>query len=326
MPSPSTSLTTLRPDLAGSLMEFDLAVDRAGFIGSRVLPVMEVMKQSGVFGKIPIEQLLQEREVTRAPGSGYSRGNFTFTTDSYACVEYGAEEPVDDREAQMYAEYFEAEQVSAQRALDAVLRAAEKRVADLIFNATTWTGSSLTTAVTNEWDDSANATPIVDVEAAVRKVYTNSGLWPNALIINRKVFRNLRNCDEVIERIQSAGAGSQTRATDITVQQLAEVFDLPFILVAGSTKNTAKEGAAASLSPMWSDEYAMIARICTSNDIREPGLGRIFHWGADGSSIGGTVESYRDDSIRSDLIRVRHDVDEKVLYTECGHLLSNITT
>ena len=56
MPFPSTTLETLRPDLAGALMEFNLAADREGFIGTRVMPVFEVAEQAGVFGKIPIEQ------------------------------------------------------------------------------------------------------------------------------------------------------------------------------------------------------------------------------------------------------------------------------
>lgn len=326
MPSPSSSLATLRPDLSESFMEFDLAMDAAGMISNRVFPVVSVAQQSGNFGTIPIEQLLQQRDTKRAPGSGYSRGNFTFDDATYACVEHGAEEPVDDREAAMYAEYFDAEMIAAQRAYSAVLRNAEQRVADAVFNATTWTGASLTTAVTNEWDDTVNATPLTDVEAAVQKVYDNSGLWANALIINRKVFRNLRNCDQVIDRINSAGAGSPSKASDVTVEMLAQAFDLDNIIVAGTSKNTAKEGQSASVSQIWSGEYAMVCKVATSGDFREPCIGRTFHWSGDGSSIGGTVENYRDESVRADIIRVRHDVDEIVLYAEAGHLLSNITT
>lgn len=326
MPSPSSSLATLRPDLGGSLQEFDLAMDRAGFIATRALPVFEVAVKSGVFGRIPVEQLLQNRDTTRAPRSGYSRSNYTFTSDSFACQEYGAEEPVDDAEATMYRNYFDIEMISAQRAFDAVLRDAERRVSALIFNSTTWTGSDLTLGITNEWDDYTNATPIDDVEAAVRKIYANSGLWANALIINRLVFRNLRNCAKVIDRITSSGAGNPAKPTDVTTDMLARVFDLPYIIVAGGTENSADEGQSFAGAPLWSNEYAMVAKIATGNDISEPCLGRTFHWGADGSSIGGTVESYRDETVRGDVIRVRHDVQEKVLYTECGFLLSNITT
>jgi len=151
-------------------------------------------------------------------------------------------------------------------------------------------------------------------------------MFPNALIINRKVFRNLRNSESVIARINSAGAGSASKPSDVTTAMLQAVFDLPFIIVAGGSKNTANEGQAANVSQIWSGEYAMVAKIATGNDFREPGIGRTFHWSADGSSIGGTVESYREEQVRADIIRVRHDVDELVLYAEAGHLLSNITT
>jgi hypothetical protein len=323
MPAPSTSLATLRPELAGSLEEFDLLADRQGFIAPRVLPVFEVQKAAGTFGKIAIESLLANVETRRAPRTGYSRGDWKFTTDSYATEEHGHEEVVDDNEAAMYREYFEAELISAARALDVVLRNAERRVADAIFNATTW--ASYKTEVTTEWSTAASATPIDDVEAAVQAIYARTGLWPDTLILNRIVFRNLRNCDQIIERIASSGAGSPTKPTDITTAMLSQVFDLPNIVVSGGTKNTATEGQSASLSPIWSSEYAMICRICSTNDIAEPGLGRTFHWSEDGSTIGGTIESYRDETVRGDVIRARHQVDEKVLYAEAGQLLYNIT-
>jgi hypothetical protein len=325
MPSPSSSLATQRPDLA-TFLEFDLESEKAGYIATQVFPVIDVQSQAGNFGKIPLEQLLQQRETKRAPCSGYARSNWTFEPATYATLEHGAEEPVDDREAKMYAEYFQAEQISTMRAFSSVLRNAEQRVADAVFNTTTWTGSSLTTAITHEWDDATNAVPLTDVEAAVQKIYDNSGLWANALVVNRKVFRNLRNTAQVIDRIESNGAGNAAKVTDITVQMLAAAFDLEYIIVAGTSKNGAKEGQAASPTQIWSGEYAMVCKIATGPDMRDPCIGRTFHWSQDGSSIGGTVESYREEAVRADIIRVRHDVAEVVLYPQAGHLLSNITT
>jgi len=326
MPSPTSSLATLRPDLGGSLMEYDLAMGRMGFIASRVLPVFEAGKQSGTFGRIPIEELLQTRDTKRAPGAGYSRGSFKFTTDNYATEEHGAEEPIDDREAKMYADYFSAELIAAERARDVVLRNAEMRAADLIFNATIWTGAALATNITNEWDDATNATPIVDVRGARDKVWDNSGLIANALVINWQVRNNLVNCDQIRDRVASSGAGSSTLQRNITDLQLAQALDLDMVITAGSPKNTADEGQAVGISNIWSSEYAMVCRVATSNDIREPCVGRTFHWGEDGSNIGGLVETYRDEGVRSDIVRCRHDVDEKRLYVESGHLLGNVTT
>lgn len=324
MPAPSTSLATLRPDLAASFMQFDLEMDRRGFISSQVLPVVEMMSSAGKFGLIPIEQLLQNRDVNRANGGGYSRGNYTFKDASYATSEYGAEEEVDDREATLYREYFQAEQLAAMRAYDAVLRAQEIRAAALVFNTTTWTGASLTTAVGVPWSTAATCTPVDDVEAAVNKVYDNSGLWPNALVINRKKFRQLRNSAQIIARIVASGAGSPAKPSEVTVAMLAQVFDLPHIIVAGSSKNTAAEGQAASLAQIWGNTNAMVCRVAETDDIKEPCIGRTFHWGEDGSEVGGMIETYRDETVRADITRVRHDVQEQILYTQMGHLLTNV--
>lgn len=326
MAYPTTTLETLRPDLGGSMLEYPLDAMNNGFIGLEVLPVLEADKQSGSFGIIPVEQLLKVPEVSRTSNSGYSRGGFTFQDDSYSTKEYGYEEPVDERNKAIYSSYFDMELISALRARSIILRRAEIRYAAAIFNTSTWTGASLTTAVTNEWDDYTNAVPINDVEGAVRKVYDGTGLWPNALIMNRKVFRNLRLCDQIIDAIRSAGAGNPTKASDITTNMLSAVFDLPKIIVAGGAYDSATEGQSATISDIWSSEYAMVARVATTNDIAEPCIGRTIHWAADGSSIGGVVESYYSPEVRANIIRVRHEVTEKILYAQCGHLLSNVTT
>lgn len=324
MPTPSSSLATLRPELGGSLEEFNLAMDRAGFIGARVLPVMDVAKASGDFGVIPIEQLLQTRNTARAPGGGYARGSFKFETANFATKEHGAEEPVDDNEAEVYRDYIDAELVATERARDAVLRNAEIRASDLLFNATTYTGAALTTNVSTEWSTAATCTPITDVNAARNKVWDGTGLWPNALIINRHVFHNLRNAAQIKDAISASGAGGATKLSDVSAQLLALVFDLKYVFVAGGAKNTANE-ASLTLGKIWDSEYAMVCRVAESNDLREPCIGRTFHFSADGSEIGARIESYREEQTRSQIIRARHQVQEKILYTACGHLLTNIT-
>ena len=322
MPSPSTSLATHRPDLEASLMEFDLQANYGGFIANDVFPVLEVQNKAGIFGKVPLEQLLQSTETRRAPGSGYSRSGWTFTTDSFSCEEHGHEEPVDDAEAEMYADFFDAELIATQRAMSSILVNHEKRLAAALFNETTFSP----TTITHEWDDATNAVPVDDVEARVQAIYDASGLWSNALIINKKVFRNLRECDQVRDRIASSGAGDPTKAQDVTVNMLKAVFDLDYIFVGGGTKNSATEGQTATPAQIWSGEYAMVCKVATGEDVREPCLGRTFHWSADGSTAGGMIESYRDENVRSDVIRVRHDVHQKVLVTEAAALLKNVTT
>lgn len=323
MPSPTTSLATQDPQLSASMEEFSLLMNAQEFIGHRVLVATDVAKQSGTFGKIPIEQLLKSKETKRAPGSSYGRGEWKFEPASYACEEHGWEEPVDDNELEMYRSFFDAAYVSMEVCQSVIAENQEKRIAAMIFNGTTYTSQKVT--CDNEWDDAANATPITDVEEAVQASWSRSGLWPNAMVLNRKVFRNLRNCDQIIDRLKYQGF-QDVRADKITAAALAQVFDIPNVLVAGGAKNTANEGQTAAISSIWSDEYCWIGRIAETDNFREPCVGRLFHWGMDGSELHGRVETYRQEEKRSEIIRVRHQVDEVELHTLCNTLIENVTT
>ena len=232
MPVPADSSALLRPDLAVSMMEYDVAADEAGYVAQKVLAVFESNLAAATFGRIPVEALLSSPEVGRSPRGGYNRGDWTFEDDTFATHEYGWEEPVDATEAKIYGRYFDVELVASERCRGIVLRAAEIRAAAALFNAVTFTAHP----VSNEWDDSENATPIDDVAASVVRVWEACGLWPNALIVNRLVFRNLRNSKQILDRIPAyaAGPGYSTVAKEITAAQLANVFDLEKVIVAGS--------------------------------------------------------------------------------------------
>lgn len=322
MPSPSSSLVTLRPDLSQSFTQFDLAMSQRGFIAQRVLPVIDVAKATGNFGIIPIEQLLQNPDTTRAPGSGYSRGRWTFKPSTYSTVEHGHEEPVDDNEAELYTSYFDAEQIGALRAYDFVLRGMERRAQAVAQSTATFTGA-MTGAAAHTYvaGNFSSATPIEDFETGIQAVFSNSGLWPNAAVMSRKTFRNLRQCQEVIDRIKYSGI-VDPRAGKITAEALAQVFDIEEIIVGGEPQNTADEGQSASISSIWADDKILIARIARTADPREPCVGRIFNYDADGGSIGGTVEAYRDEPKRSEIIRCRNQTDEHLLYAQAGYLLT----
>jgi len=87
----------------------------------------------------------------------------------------------------MYRRFFDAETVAAERAMDIILRTQELRIKNMLFNTSNFSAHS----VTNEWDDSTNATPIGDINTGKKTIRNACGLEPNALIIGRSVFENL---------------------------------------------------------------------------------------------------------------------------------------
>lgn len=319
MTSPS-STAFLRPDIGQSFEEFDAVAARMGYIGPRVLPFMNVQLQSANFSKITIESLLRDTETLRAPGGGYNRDKYQFEQDSYTTTEYGAEEPVDDREKAIYAYSFDIERISALRAMGRVLRDYEKRVAAATFDTSVWTGD-LTTAVGTKWNTPGSATPIDDVLDAHESVRNSCGMLPNAVIMSWVAFKELQKNDQIIDQIKYSGRDDPKQ---VTLDALASLFQVEEVIVAGGVKSTAKEGQPAAIDDIWNKAYVMVAKLCRSQDLREPCIGRTFHFVGDGSSEGGTVEQYRDERLRSDVMRTRMDYQPKIIYPQAGHLLTNI--
>lgn len=324
MPAPSAALATLRPDLAASFEQYDLDASQQGFIGHNLLTVIDVPVQAGNFGIIPIEQLLQTRTTLRAPGSGYGRSQYTFKPGTFATKENGMEEVVDDREAKMYANYFAAEVVAAKRARDAVLRNAEVRIVGLVTDTTNTfqSGSNLSGGVGTSWKTIASSDPVTDANTAIQAVYKNSGYKPDTCVMSFKKFGDVRRSASLINQIKYSGIDDPKMPWSIVANILAQAFGVDRLLIAGAQTNSANEGQSASLATVWPDGSVGFYVTSDNQDFRQPCVGRTFHWSADGSSIGGTVESYRDETVRGTVIRVRQDTNEQVLYPQMGYILT----
>lgn len=324
MPTPSSTLATQRPDLQ-TFYQYDYAESERYTIGAQLLPIMTVPKQAGNFGKVTLESFVEHQtDTARAVGTGYARRRYEFTDDSYATSEQGIEEVLDDREVAMYSDYLDAEMMATARARNTILTRQEKRIRDAVLDVSFYTGdAAYNEAVNNGKWDVANSTPVLDVETAWRKFRDNTGIRPNAMVINEYTFRDLRNHAEILARIAAEGAGDKIRAEDVSVEHLQRVFGIPRILVGGAMENTANPGQSATMADVWPN-HAFITKIATTNDMREPCIGRTFHWSEDGSRIDGLVETYREEQTRSEVIRVRHETQEKILYQELGVLIPSV--
>lgn len=335
MASPSTAIS--RFDLSMSYAEFNLAASRKGFIGLQVLPGIGVAKDSASFAKINVEDLLRKAEDTeRAPRAEYKRDAFQWTSDSYDAKEHGVEEVVDDLLIERYGDILRAEMIARERAIDRMLRALENAIASAVFNTTTWTGAALTTGVSTAWTTAATAVPITDIDGAIEKVITSSGMRPNALILSDYALLKLKRTAQVQDLLKYSGNDDPKNLGIIS--GLKELFELDKILVAKSMKNTADEGQSASFSRMWDATKAMVCHIADDGmngdlESMDPFIGRTIFATEGNASIPGMgdgeesliVEEYREESRRGGIIRARNKRHVKIVHAEAGHLLTAVT-
>jgi hypothetical protein len=331
---PKSDSVIYRPDRGIMVMEYAEG-NTMGFIGLEVMPIFPTKLNSGTFPVVPIEALLGAPSADRAPRGKYNRDDFEYERGMFLTVEKGVEEPVDDTERSLVENEANpgfADNIATQRAWGKIMRSQEKRIAAKVFNASNFTAH----AVTNEWDDASNATPITDVETGKMAVRSACGLLPNTLIMAFSSYSNLKQCDQIINRLKYTFPGIDLNK--ITSQQLAMIFDVERVLIGGAVYNSAAKGKDASVADVWNHEYAMLTVTNNSMDISGPCIGRTFLWTED-SPQNPIVESYREEQIRSDVFRVRHHVDERLIQSinssdavksniaaSCSYLFSNITT
>lgn len=309
-----------RPDLGTVAFEY-VEGETMGLIGLEVMPLFPTSKQSSTYPVIPKEALLKIPDNSRAPRGKYNRGDFTYERGKFDTKEHGWEEPIDDTERSLFDQESPGtgDFVATKRAVKINMKAQEKRIADTVFNASNFSAHS----VTHEWDDASNAVPITDVNTGTLAFRLQCGMLPSALLIAYSTFVNLKNVDQVVNRLKYTYPGIDINK--MNSEQLAAIFNVPRVLVGGAVYDSAGKGLDASISDLWSNEYAGLVKISQGQDLLEPGLGRTFLWTAD-SKENAVVEQYREEDIRSDIFRVRHNTDEALMksYTDAGATKSNI--
>ncbi|MES2788795.1 MAG: hypothetical protein V4719_04170 [Planctomycetota bacterium] len=320
MPSPSAAIAIPRCDLGGAVEQIDLEAQNRGYIAQVVLPIFSTPTNTGTYPVIPIAQLLQNRNLLRSPRSGYSRGSITFSEEAFCTTEYGIEEPIDAKETRLYRNYFDLELIATKRAVNAVLGSAEHRMVTALTDPAviTQTGAALA-----PWSDPIAAAPLDDFATARYIVWSSTGIWVNAVVMSKRTFLNLRDCLQVIDRIRN-NSNYRVLAGEMTPEMMASAFDVERVIISDAAKNAAREGQPLSVASAWPDSKVLVAKLATSNDLREPCLGRTFHWAEDGSQPLGTIETYRDEQVRAEIVRVRHEVQEKVTYPKAGYLITAV--
>ncbi len=316
---PTSDTALQRPDLGQAVFETMQAAPTMGYIGLQVMPIFPVAEHSAEYPVIPAEALFNLLETARNSKGGYNRGDEEFESGFYKTVEKGLERVKDDRYVKIYGSMFNYEVVIANILMNNILRSQEYRVAAKIFNATNFTAHNAGTA----WSTAASAVPSDDVDTG-KETMRATGIIPDTLVLNYTAYMDARQCDDVQEKVYQLFPDA-AKTGNVTIDHLRTYFDVPKLWVAGALYNTAKRNQDKSLSDIWGSQYAMLCKT-SDGDITEPCIGRTFKWN-EGATDDVIVEEYRDETVRADVLRVRHDVAEAFLasYDEDGTVKSEIS-
>ena len=333
-----------RNDLADAFAEISLEAQMLNLVGLRVLPLLEVGLAHGTYPTIPVKELMRRpliEEATpagnayrRAPNGSYAEDEFGFTEASYTTQEHGIVGKLDRSLSNHYRTHFDHELAMTLFTRHRLMIQHELRVATAVFDTTRFTGSltHVAGAVANPgpntatpWSDSANADPIADVWHAKHNVWLNTGVTPDAMVINERAWRHLRIVDDIQNQIQAGGTpeGRATQQPRVTEERVAEVLDLDELIVAAATEDANNANAATFQAQHVWGASANVFKKARRMTIDEIALGHTMHWAEDGSMPNGFVETYFDDDHRCWKVRVRHQTRELIKYN-AGYLITTV--
>ncbi len=303
-----------RMDLGYAFHEYSPASMR--FIADQVLPIRPVRQEASTLS-VTQRKNLTLPETKHANGATYNRVELYMTDLAYACVDHGLEGQLTDRDRAKYADDFDAEVEKVAGVKIKMMLSREKRVVDLIFNTTTWTGAALYTDNSGTPWDTVTTNVITQIGLAKEKVRLGSGVTANALVIGQAAMENLLKNTVLSARFP----GVQVITEEMLRVNMAAIFGLEKLIVGGSVYNSADEGQTFSGSDMWGDDYAMVARLSADGlPLSEPQLGRTILWERYTPDLD-YVEQYREEQTKSDIFRVEQSVDEKIFDPAFAHLM-----
>ena len=285
-------------------------MDGSGFIADSVFPPLAVETKIG-----QLEAILREAQTTienleRSPDGSYNRVNQYIGKIDYDCEEIGGEHMVLDGDGKT---------ISYNREMGAIalLSNLVNLKKESLFAAAAFTGWAGATAnAATAWATAATATPIDDIVSAVNTVLLNSGVMPNALVLNPAVVQLILACEDTKERFPGAPMISQAMLQN----SLAMLTGLEKIFVGRAIYNTVPEGRSFTGGYMIPSTDVLICHVPNAgpNDPAPAATGRTAIWTEDAGMGPLVVESYRDETRRGWAYRVRTNIDHVVMDAATG--------
>ena len=286
------------------------AVGRNRFVGAQILPFHSVDKSQGKYSKITAAQFDNDVTKPRAAGSNFAQTSSEFTAATFECLEYGAENSLDDLDianAETDAQ-LDISTVAANQLADDLMIGHEIRVANAL------SGASFTsTAATAAMSAASTATPINDINSAVLRLNSDGVFDRISLVIEASLYQEMLQTDDMRNLIN--GSGTLTWATD----QVSRVLGVDSVIIANTRYNSAIKGQTASRASVWPTTSYYVAQVADGPFVNG-GIGRTAFYSARGGTF--TSETFRTEQPPASVIRVRMNVDELIINDSAGETIT----
>ena len=289
------------------------------FIADLVLPVKNEDARRGVYMKANLAnaELLNADALPREGGAGYNRVNRRFDTDTYDCQEYGLESVVDDAYEAEVERFMNLEATEAMLLERSLKISYEARVAAAIFNTTTF--NSTASAIVYSTANILTMDPASDIDIAKTKLL-KKGILANAVVMSQDVYNRIRRSALLQNQVYGVVPRTAGQRALPNEQDIANALGVDNLFVGKAPYNTANKAATYSGSFIWNNTNIWVGQV-QGGEYTAGGVGRTISWAKDSVGLF-TPETYRSDERRSNVIRVRQNVAEKIIDATAGEIVT----
>lgn len=284
--------------------------DTGDFIARQWFPTLGEPEQQFKYYVIDMASIQQNKAQPRAPGTPAEEGSWNASLVTQVCQEFGYREKLPEELIATLTGAAAAEETSTQSVAEVLLISEEVRIAALAWKTGVWardvTGvaSGPTGPQVLQWNLAA-ATPVTDALLERPRIKLASRRWPNTLILGTDVVAPLLTNPQVIARVvngQRPGTSAQA-----TLDDIANLFKVDRVLVAGAVFNTANETTTNAGTPqvdtpqfILNSKSAWLGYVNPNPGKRATSAGYRFTWqGIAGNSDGYRTWKYWDQAVRS---------------------------
>lgn len=296
------------------LTNLSIAYRLQGTIADQLFPVVNVMKQTGVYAKVDRGNWLRVPNTLRAPGTAPREVNYTVSSGTYLCLNYElatrvAWETIDN------ADPPHAPLVGANNLLrDQLMLDYEERVRSRV---AAGVGSSTTLTGANAWTDGANSDPLGNMDVAKKAIRKTTGLYPNVAVVPEDTWLVVRRHPQIVLATYPGGAGGGT----VTPEQFANLIGVDRVLIPRAIKVTTEEGQTDAFADVWSTNVTM-AYVANAPGLEKPSFGYTFRWSGPNIGAGAPgnfqVQRREDGKSKTTEMQTGYYSDENIVASELG--------
>jgi hypothetical protein len=217
-----------------------------GYVSEQVLPLVTSKQKTGKLAKYGTDHLRIEHSLVGGRGEYKRVESITRSSTGYSIESHGLEGMVTEDDYSNVELPYKAEEDEVMGLTSLIWLGKEKSLADSITSTSVITQNQ-TLSGTAQFNDYANSDPLGKFLTARQTVRAGCGLPPNFAVMDWKVANTLAYHPGILEAL----GYTFNRAGQLSDQELAKALGVENLYIAKAVYNSAKEGQADSLAPIW---------------------------------------------------------------------------